>query len=114
MTVRNQNIDITNFETKLNEFKDKFDRDCRLADKNFEDAISDIDKTIKNLEKIKKELQLTVSHLKLADNKLQDITIKKLVKGNPTMAAKFESPTGPPENCFTIAFKTAISSLSNP
>ena len=90
VTVRNQNIDITNFETKLNEFKDKFDRDCRLADKNFEDAISDIDKTIKNLEKIKKELQLTVSHLKLADNKLQDITIKKLVKGNPTMAAKFE------------------------
>ena len=90
VTVRNQNIDITNFEAKLNEFKDKFDRDCRLADKNFEDAISDIDKTIKNLEKIKKELQLTVSHLKLADNKLQDITIKKLVKGNPTMAAKFE------------------------
>ena len=90
VTVRNQNIDITNFEAKLNEFKDKFDRDCRLADKNFEDAISDIDKTIKNLEKIKKELQLTVSHLKLADNKLQDITIKKLVRGNPTMAAKFE------------------------
>ena len=55
----------------------------------FEDAINDIDKTIKNLEKIKKELQLTVSHLKLADNKLQDITIKKLVRGNPTMAAKF-------------------------
>ena len=98
VTVRNQNIDITNFETKLNEFKDKFDRDCRLADKNFEDAISDIDKTIINLEKIKKELQLTVSHLKLADNKLQDITIKKLVKGNPTMAAKFaELKPGSPE-----------------
>ena len=90
MEVRNQNLDITNFETKLNDFKNKFDRDCRLADKNFEDAINDIDKTIKNLEKIKKELQLTVSHMKLADNKLQDITIKKLVKGNSTMAAKFE------------------------
>ena len=89
MEVRNQNLDITNFETKLNDFKNKFDRDCRLADKNFEDAINDIDKTIKNLEKIKKELQLTVSHMKLADNKLQDITIKKLVRGNPTMAAKF-------------------------
>ena len=87
--VQNQNIDITNFEEKLNGFKEKFDRDCRLADKNFEDAINDIDKIIKNLEKIKKELQLTVSHLKLADNKLQDITIKKLVRGNPTMAAKF-------------------------
>ena len=97
VTVRNQNIDITNFEAKLNEFKDKFDRDCRLADKNFEDAISDIDKTIKNLEKIKKELQLTVSHLKLADNKLQDITIKKLVKGNPTMAAKFEELKAEPQ-----------------
>ena len=89
VAAQNQNIDITNFEAKLNGFKEKFDRDCRLADKNFEDAINDIDKTIKNLEKIKKELQLTVSHLKLADNKLQDITIKKLVKGNPTMAAKF-------------------------
>ena len=97
--VQNQNIDITNFEEKLNGFKEKFYRDCRLADKNFEDAINDIDKTIKNLEKIKKELQLTVSHLKLADNKLQDITIKKLVRGNPTMAAKFaelktETPDG--------------------
>ena len=90
IAAQNQNIDITNFEVKLNGFKEKFDRDCRLADKNFEDAINDIDKTIKNLEKIKKELQLTVSHLKLADNKLQDITIKKLVKGNPTMSAKFE------------------------
>ena len=89
VAAQNQNIDITNFEAKLNGFKEKFDRDCRLADKNFEDAINDIDKTIKNLEKIKKELQLTVNHLKLADNKLQDITIKKLVKGNPTMAAKF-------------------------
>ena len=99
VAAQNQNIDITNFEEKLNGFKEKFDRDCRLADKNFEDAINDIDKTIKNLEKIKKELQLTVSHLKLADNKLQDITIKKLVRGNPTMAAKFaelktETPDG--------------------
>ena len=89
MEIRNQNLDITNFETKLNGFKDKFDRDCRLARKNFEDAINDIDKTIKSLEKTKKELQLTVDHMQLADNKLQDITIKKLVRGNPTMAAKF-------------------------
>ena len=96
MEVRNQNLDITNFEAKLNDFKNKFDRDCRLADKNFEDAINDIDKTIKNLEKIKKELQLTVSHMKLADNKLQDITIKKLVRGNPTMAAKFADLQGEP------------------
>ena len=89
MEVRNQNLDITNFEAKLNGFKDKFDRDCRLARKNFEDAISDIDKTIKNLEKTKKELQLTIDHMQHADDKLQGITIKKLVRGNPTMAAKF-------------------------
>ena len=89
MEVRNQNIDITNFEMKLNGFRDKFDRDYRLAKKNFEDAINDIDKTIKSLEKTKKELQLTIDHMQLADNKLQDITIKKLVRGNPTMAAKF-------------------------
>ena len=89
MEVRNQNLDITNFETKLNGFKEKFDRDCRLARKNFEDAVNDIDKTIKSLEKTKRELQLTIDHMQLADNKLQDITVKKLVRGNPTMAAKF-------------------------
>jgi hypothetical protein len=90
VTVRNQNIDITNFETKLNEFKDKFDRDCRLADNSFDAAIKDIDKTIKKLEDIKKDLQLTKTHMNQADSKLQAITVKKLVKGNPTMAAKFE------------------------
>ena len=89
MEVRNQNLDITNFETKLNGFKDKFDRDCRLAGNNFNTAIDEIDKTIKKLEKIKSELQKTVDHLSQGNNKLQDITIKKLVKGNPTMAAKF-------------------------
>ena len=90
VTVRNQNIDITNFEAKLNEFKDKFDRDCRLANNSFEAAIKDIDKTIKKLEDIKKDLQLTKTHMDQADSRLQGITIKKLVKGNPTMAAKFE------------------------
>ena len=90
MEVRNQNIDITNFEARLNGFKDKFDRDCRLAGNNFNTAIDEIDKTIKKLEKIKGELQKTVEHLSQGNNKLQDITIKKLVKGNPTMAAKFE------------------------
>ena len=90
VTVRNQNIDITNFEAKLNEFKDKFDRDCRLADNSFDAAIKDIDKTIKKLEDIKKDLQLTKTHMNQADSKLQAITVKKLVKGNLTMAAKFE------------------------
>ena len=90
VTAQNQNLDITNFEAKLCEFKDKFDRDCRLAGNNFNTAIDEIDKTIKKLEKIKSELQKTVDHLSQGNNKLQDITIKKLVKGNPTMAAKFE------------------------
>ena len=90
VTVRNQNIDITNFEAKLNEFKDKFDRDCRLADNSFDAAIKDIDKTIKKLEDIKKDLQLTKTHMNQADSKLQAITVKKLVKGNLTMAVKFE------------------------
>ena len=91
VTVRNQNIDITNFEAKLNEFKDKFDRDCRLANNSFDAAINDIDKTIKKLEDIKKDLQLTKTHMDQADSKLQAITVKKLVKGNPTMAARFEA-----------------------
>ena len=91
VTVRNQNIDITNFEAKLNEFKDKFDRDCRLANNSFDAAINDIDKTIKKLEDIKKDLQLTKTHMDQADSKLQAITVKKLVKGNLTMAARFEA-----------------------
>ena len=94
VTVRNQNVDITNFEAKLNEFKDKFDRDCRLANNSFDAAINDIDKTIKKLEDIKKDLQLTKTHMDQADSKLQAITIKKLVRGNPTMAAKFAALQG--------------------
>jgi hypothetical protein len=90
VAAQNQNIDITNFEAKLTEFKDKFDRDCRLANNSFDTAIKDIDKTIKKLEDIKKDLQLTKTHMDQADSRLQGITIKKLVKGNPTMAAKFD------------------------
>ena len=98
VTAQNQNLDITNFEAKLCEFKDKFDRDCRLAGNNFNTAIDEIDKTIKKLEKIKSELQKTVDHLSQGNNKLQDITIKKLVKGNPTMAAKFEELKTKPQD----------------
>ena len=97
MEVRNQNLDITNFETKLNDFKNKFDRDRRLANNSFDAAIKDIDKTIKKLEDIKKDLQLTKTHMDQADSRLQAITIKKLVRGNSTMAAKFaelEKQTG--------------------
>ena len=90
VAAQNQNIDITNFEEELNNYKEKFNRNYRLAGTHFAGAIKEIDETIKKLNKIKEELQKTVDHMRLADSKLQDITIKKLVKGNPTMAAKFE------------------------
>ena len=90
VAVRNQNIDISNFEAQLIEFKQKFDNDCRMAGNSFQSAIDDIDKTIKKLETIKNNLQLTVKHMAQGNKKLQDITVKKLVKNNPTMAAKFE------------------------
>ena len=89
VAAQNQNIDITNFEDELNKCKEKFNRNYRLAGSHFTGAIKDIDDTIKKLNNIKEELQKTVDHMRLADSKLQDITIKKLVKGNPTMAAKF-------------------------
>ena len=90
VAVRNQNIDISNFEAQLIEFKQRFDNDCRMAGNSFQNAIDDIDKTIKKLETIKNNLQLTVKHMAQGNKKLQDITVKKLVKNNPTMAAKFE------------------------
>ena len=87
--VRNQNIDISNFEGQLNDFKQKFDNDCRLAGNNFQEAIKNIDGTIKKLEDIKENLRLTVKHMAQGNKKLQEITVKKLVQNNPTMAAKF-------------------------
>ena len=86
---QNQNIDIANFEAQLIEFKQKFDNDCRMAGNSFQKAIDDIDKTIKKLEDIKESLQLTVKHMAQGNKKLQNVTIKKFVKDNPTMAAKF-------------------------
>ena len=87
--VRQQNIDITNFEGKLETFKAGFSRNYSLAQGHFEKTIAEIDKAIKALEKAKSELQGTGTNLRLANDKLQDVTIKKLTRGNPTMAAKF-------------------------
>lgn len=87
--VKEQNIDITNFESKLNEFKTGFDRNFRLASEKFSTAIEEIDKTIVHLQKIKEALHGSENNLRLANNKLDDLTVKKLTKGNPTMAAKF-------------------------
>ena len=88
--VRSQNIDITHFEEKMNKFKDGFARNYELASRKFKDAIDSIDKTIKELEKTKAALLSSENNLRLANEKTEDLTIKKLTHGNPTMKAKFD------------------------
>tara|TARA_B110000240_G_C13501528_1_gene454053 strand:- start:1425 stop:2699 length:1275 start_codon:yes stop_codon:yes gene_type:complete len=88
--VRNQNIDITNFEDKINEFKTGFARNFDLASRKFMTAISEIDKTISHLEKTKAGLLSSENNLRLANNKADDLSIKKLTYGNPTMKEKFD------------------------
>jgi len=87
--VRTQNIDITNFEASLETFKTGFAKNYDLASRHFQDAIDEIDKSIKHMEKTKEALQATVRSFRIANDKAQDVTIKKLTHGNPTMAAKF-------------------------
>lgn len=87
---RNQNIDIANFEREMEDFKEKFGRNYGLASKKFKDAIDEIDKTIKMLEKIKDNLLGSENNLRLANEKAEALTIKKLTRNNPTMQAKFE------------------------
>lgn len=88
-TLKTQNIDITNFENDLNEFKHKFGKNYKLASKKFNEAIDEIDKTIKMLEKIKANLTGSENNLRLANDKAEELTIKKLTRGNPTMKEKF-------------------------
>lgn len=85
-----QNIDISDFEEELNKFKDAFGRNYDLASNKFKTAIDEIDKSIDHLQKTKEALLGTDRNLRLANDKAQDVTIKKLTRGNPTMAAKFE------------------------
>lgn len=87
--IRNQNIDISNFEAEMNEFKEKFSRNYELASKKFKTAIEEIDKTIEHLQKTKEALLSSENNLRLANNKAEDLSIKRLTKNNPTMAAKF-------------------------
>lgn len=87
--IRNQNIDISNFEKDMNDFKDKFGRNYRLASERFRTAIEEIDKTISHLQKTKDALLSSENHLRLANDKAEDLTIKKLIAHNPTMAKKF-------------------------
>ena len=88
--VRNQQIDITNFEDSLMKFKDDFGRNYDIAHKHFDKAIDEIEKTISHLQKVRDELLGSDKQLKIATNKVEDVTVKKLTKGNPTMQAKFE------------------------
>ena len=87
--MRNQNVDITNFEEKINSFKEGFARNYDLASKKFATAIVEIDKTISHLQKTKEALLSSENNLRLANNKAGDLTIKKLTHGNPTMKTKF-------------------------
>jgi hypothetical protein len=88
--VRNQYVDITNLEEKINIFKEGFARNYDLASRKFKDAIDGIDKTIKELEKTKAALLSSENNLRLANEKTEDLSIKKLTHGNPTMKAKFD------------------------
>lgn len=87
--IRTQNIDISHFEEDMNEFKEKFARNFRIASERFRKAIDEIDKTIDHLQKTKEALLSSENNLRLANNKAEDLTIKKLTRKNPTMAAKF-------------------------
>lgn len=89
--VRNQNIDITNFENSMEDFKTKFARNYDLASRKFQTAIDEIDKTIDHLQKTKEALLGSERNLRLANDKAQDLTIKKLTRKNPTMKAKFDA-----------------------
>jgi hypothetical protein len=88
--MRNENIDITNFEENINSFKENFAKNYELASRKFKTAIEEIDKTIDHLQKTKEALLSSVNNLRIANTKADDLTIKKLTKGNPTMIAKFD------------------------
>ena len=92
--VRSQNVDITNFESQLEVFKTGFSRNYDLASRQFEIAIDEIDKSISHMQKTKDALLKTANNLRLANDKAQDVTIKRLTKGNPTMADKFSELDG--------------------
>ncbi len=90
IAVQNQDVDYKNFENNMNAFKDAFSRNYELASRKFQDAIDDIDKTIKSLEKTKADLLSSDRNLRLANDKAQDLTIKKLTRNAPSIAEKFK------------------------
>lgn len=98
--VKAQNVDITNFESQLDDFKAAFGRNWRLASDGFEEAVKRIDEAIKDLEKTKEALHKSANNLRLANDKAEDLTVKRLARGNPTMAIKFAElkQNGMPDN----------------
>ena len=98
VAMQSQNIDITNFEADINNFKEGFARNYDLASRKFKTAIDEIDKTIDHLQKTKDNLLASENNLRLANNKAEDLTIKKLTRGNPAMAAKFDEIKGAIKN----------------
>jgi hypothetical protein len=93
-TVRNQNIDIANFESEMEDFKVKFGRNYRLASERFGDAIQEIDKSIARLNKVKENLLKSEDNLRLANQKAEDLTIKKLTKNSPSLKEEFNQLKG--------------------
>ena len=89
MIARQQNVDVQNFESALMDFKGKFDKNVRLAGENFNEAIKRIDESIKQMEKVKEALLNTQRNLRLANDKAQDLSIKKLTKDSPSVREKF-------------------------
>ena len=87
--VKAQNIDVTNFEDQLNDFRDSFGRNYRLASEKFTTAIESIDKSIVQLQKTKENLLRSEDNLRIANNKAGELTVKKLTRSNPTMTEKF-------------------------
>ena len=95
--VKAQNIDVTNFENDLETFKTAFSRNYDLASRRFQTAIDEIDKSIDHLQKTKDALMGADRNLRLANDKAQDVTVKKLTQRNPTMAAKFADLNNAPD-----------------
>lgn len=96
--IRSQNIDISHFEEDMNDFKEKFSRNYRLASEKFQKAIEEIDKTIDHLQKTKEALLSSENNLRLANSKAEDLSIKRLTRNNPTMAQKFAELKNEAEN----------------
>ena len=101
-TARKQSIDITDFEDKLADFKDKFGRNYRLASEKFQTAITEIDKSIDHLQKIKSALLGSENNLRLANDKAEELTIRKLTYGNPTMQEKFRQTKDEKDTTYSV------------